>query len=386
MSVTAIVNAQLVLESGILFDGAMVIEDGRIAAFGKERELSIPQGAKIVDAQGAYVGPGFVDIHVHGCDHHSTCLNPESAGKYFLRHGTTSFLATPDYSQNFETIMQALSAIQAARGKVPNLKGIYMEGPYMNPERGSHAWLNPWRDTPKPEQYQPMVDAGGDYVKIWAIAPEREGLKPFLEYARKVNPDVMFAIGHSDASPDQIRSLGAKFRPAVHTHLYDATGRVEVPGGTPPYGPNEYCLNNPEVYAELICDSCGVHVHSEVQQSILACKGIHRVILITDGTCCDGDAPEHLKHVTDLNFDPHGGIAGSRLTMDKACRNIMEHTNCGIAQAFIMASTNAARLLGMDDDIGSIALGKIADLVFVDDRFHVQQVMLAGEVCNFEEK
>ena len=386
MKTTAITNAHLVLESGILFDGAMLVADGRIAAFGKQRELSIPEGAEVIDAQGAYVGPGFVDIHVHGCDNCSTCLDPESAGKYFLRHGTTSFLATPDYSQNFETIMKALGIIQAARGNVPNLKGIYMEGPYMNPEYGSHAWLNPWRDDPKPEQYQPMVDAAGDYVKIWAIAPERPGLKPFLEYARKVNPDVMFAIGHSDASPDQIRALGAKYRPAVHTHLYDATGRVEVPGGTPPYGPNEYCLNNPEVYAELISDSCGVHVHREVQQSALAAKGIHRVILITDSTGADGEAPAHLRHITDLNFDPHGGIAGSRLTMDKACRNIMEHTNCGIAQAFIMASTNPARLLGMDDDIGSIALGKLADLVFVDDRFHVKQVMLRGKICEFEEE
>ena len=386
MSVTAIVNAQLVLESGILFDGAMVIEDGRIIAFGKERELEIPQGAKRVDAQGAYVGPGFIDIHVHGSDRHSTCFEPELAGQYFLRHGTTSFLATPDYSQDFETIMKALGIIQAARGNVPNMKGIYMEGPYMNPEYGSHAWLNPWRDAPDEAQYKAMADACGDYIKIWAIAPERTGLKPFLEYARKVNPDVLFAIGHSDATPDQIRALGAKYRPAVHTHLYDATGRAEVPGGTPPYGPNEYCLNNPEVYAELISDSCGIHVHTEVQQSILGCKGIHRVILITDSTTADSEAPEHLKHVTDLNFDPHGGIAGSRLTMDKACRNIMQHTNCGIAQAFIMASTNAARLLGMDDDIGSIALGKIADLVFVDDRFNVKNVMLSGEVCNFEEE
>lgn len=386
MSVTAIVNAQLVLESGILFDGAMVIENGRIAAFGKERELEIPRGANIVDAQGAYVGPGFIDIHVHGGNGHTTYLEPEITGKYFLRHGTTAFLATPSYSENFDITMQALSAIQAARGKVPNMKGIYMEGPYMNPDNGSHAWLNSWRDEPKEEQYRAMVDAGGDYIKIWAIAPERTGLKPFLEYARKVNPDVLFAIGHTDATPDQIRALGAKYRPAVHTHLYDATGRAEVPGGTPPYGPNEYCLNNPEVYAELISDSCGIHVHTEVQQSILGCKGIHRVILITDSTDHDSEAPEHLKHVTDLNFDPHGGIAGSRLTMDKACRNIMQHTNCGIAQAFIMASTNAARLLGMDDDIGSIALGKIADLVFVDDRFNVKNVMLSGEVCNFEEE
>jgi N-acetylglucosamine-6-phosphate deacetylase len=64
----------------------------------------------------------------------------------------------------------------------------------------------------------------------------------------------------------------------------------------------------------------------------------------------------------------------------------MTHTNCGIAQAFLMASTNPARVLGMEDEIGSIEKGKIADLVFVDDRFHVQKVMLAGKVCRFEEE
>jgi len=69
--------------------------------------------------------------------------------------------------------------------------------------------------------------------------------------------------------------------------------------------------------------------------------------------------------------------------MDQACRNIMTHTNCGIAQAFLMASRNPARVLGMDQEVGSIAPGKRADLVFVDDRFHVQQVMLSGQLCEF---
>ena len=88
--------------------------------------------------------------------------------------------------------------------------------------------------------------------------------------------------------------------------------------------------------------------------------------------------------MTDLNFDHNGHIAGSKLTMDMACRNIMTHTNCGIAQAFLMASTNPAKVLGMDDEIGSIEKGKIADLVFVDDRFNVKKVMLSGMVCEFE--
>ena len=91
--------------------------------------------------------------------------------------------------------------------------------------------------------------------------------------------------------------------------------------------------------------------------------------------------PEKFANVTDLNFDPWGGIAGSKLTMDKACKNVMAHTNCGIAQAFVMASTNPAKAIGLYDELGSIEKGKVADLVFVDDVFNVQHVMLNGEFC-----
>ena len=81
---------------------------------------------------------------------------------------------------------------------------------------------------------------------------------------------------------------------------------------------------------------------------------------------------------------PKGGIAGSKMTMDQACRNIMAHTNCGIAKAFIMASRNPARVIGLDDKIGTITVGKIADLVIVDDKFNVDKVILGGEVQHFE--
>lgn len=387
MKMTAIENAHLVLESGIRYDGTLLIEDGKIVAFGRREDVQIPENASRIDAKGAYVGPGFIDIHVHACGTYSTKTEPEKAGKAMLRHGTTSFLATPSYGQNFEEIMESLRINREAMGKVPNLKGIYMEGPYMNPDRGAGAWRNPWRGPIDENQYKAMVDAGGDMIKVWAIAPEREGLLPFLAYARKVNPDVLFAVGHSDAAPDQIRALGAKFKPAVHTHLHNATGKLGKGGGVPFYGADNYCLNDPEVYAELISDAFGCHVHPEVQQTTLRCKGVNRVILITDGTPWrDNPAPERYAHATDLNFDERGGISGSRLTMPQACRNIMTHTNCGIAQVFLMASTNPARLLGMDHEIGSIALGKTADLVFVNDLFQVQKVILSGEICEFEEE
>ena len=86
------------------------------------------------------------------------------------------------------------------------------------------------------------------------------------------------------------------------------------------------------------------------------------------------------NHVMDPNFAPNGGIAGSKLTMDVACRNIMIHTDCGITQAFKMASLNPAKMLGLDDEVGSVEVGKTADLVFVDNKFNVQKVLVNGEV------
>ena len=137
------------------------------------------------------------------------------------------------------------------------------------------------------------------------------------------------------------------------------------------------------MYAELISDSCGNHVNADLQRMLLRNKGVDRTILITDSCTYDNPAPipPAFSNVTDLEFDDYGCIAGSKMTMDMACRNIMTHTNCGIAQAFLMASRNPAYVIGMDHEIGTIEAGKRADLVFVDDRFHVQQVMLGGELC-----
>lgn len=377
----AIVNANVVLENGIIFDGFILVSDGVITDVGKTCDMQIPRDAQYIDAQGAYVGPGFVDIHVHEGGGYSTCFHPKEAAMFFLRHGTTSILATPSYDLNFDELMEAIRCIKKAMPDAPTIKGMYMEGPYMNPDYGSHAYLNPWRHPICETEYKKFVDEAGVYAKVWAIAPEREGLLPFLEYAKKVNPDTIFAIGHSEATPAQIHALG-KLRPTLQTHSMCATGRKRVLSGTRGVGPDEYCLKHSEVYCELISDSCGIHVHPSMQRLLLHNKGIDRTVLITDSTIYNEPAPENLRQVPDLNFDREGGIAGSKLTMEIACKNIMTHTNCGIAQAFVMASLNGATLLGLDNEIGSIEVGKRADLVFVDDRFNVKQVMLQGELCD----
>lgn len=378
----AIINANVVLETGIIWDGVIVLDGDKIREVGSEHEVAIPEGAEIIDANGKYVGPGFVDIHVHEGNGVSTNEEPVKAAEFFLKHGTTSMLATPFYAMDFDRLMKAFKTIKENMPLAKTIKGIYSEGPYTHPDFGAHAYMNPWRGPIDLEKMRALVDEAGKDVKVWTIGPEREDIIEFVKYAREVNPDVVFAVGHSKASPAQIRALG-KYRPTLETHSMCATGLTEVPGATRGVGPDQYCFKEPDMYAELISDYCGLHVHAEMQQLLLHTKGVHRVVLVTDSTVRPNPVPEEFKHVPDINFNPHGQISGSKLTMDQACRNIMKHTNCGIAQAFIMASLNPAKVIGLDHEIGSIAVGKVADLVFVDDRFNVDKVMLGGEICKF---
>ncbi len=379
----AIVNAKVVLERGIIFDGVILTDEEFIVAVGRREDIHIPEGAEIIDAEWAYVGPGFVDIHVHAGGGAHTAVDPETACKYFLSHGETTVLATPSYDMNFEQMREALITVRDAMEVVPNLRGIYCEGPYTNPKYGSHSYQNPWRKPIDEEEFKALVDAAGDAVRVWTVAPELDGLIPFLAYAREVNPDVIFSVGHSEATPAEIRTLG-KYKPTILTHTMDATGRLPVPAGTRGYGPDEYALKETDVYCELISDSQCVHVHSELQELIIGVKGLDRVILISDSSVHDDPPPPELAHITDLNFDAHGGIAGSKLTMAAACRNVMTHTNVGIAQAFKLASTTPARAVGLGDVLGSIECGKRADFVFVDDIFNVKKVILGGEICEFD--
>jgi len=376
----AIINANLVRENGILWDASLLIDQGRIVDLGKS--ISIPEDAEIIDAAGAYVGPGFVDIHVHGGGGYSTVNEPLETAEFFLGHGTTTILLTPDYELPFQEFLSAIRRGKEAMktdGVGKMIAGFYMERPYMNPDYGAGAFRNPWRHPMDPAEFQKLVDEAGESAKVWAIAPEREGLQPFLEYARKINPQVQFAVGHSEATPDQIEMLGNRYRPVLQTHSTNATGRVNGGDGVRGVGPDEYCLCNSEIYTEMICDSHAIHVLPQMQRMILHCKGLDKVILITDSTTKDNPNPSEFAHIKDLNFDEQGGLSGSKLTMDQACRNLMTHTNCGIAQAFLLASRNPARVLGMDHEIGSVDVGKKANLVFVDDRIHVQKVMLEGK-------
>lgn len=375
-------NAKVVLETGVLFDGVILLDGDRILAVGDRREVELPADCQMIDAGGAYVGPGFVDIHVHGGNGHMFDTEPLQAAEHFLRNGETTVLATLYYNLSKEGFLDSIKKVQAAMaagGAGDIIAGIYMEGPYMNPKFGAMPERNKWKGAIAEEAYKEVVDTVGTDAYVWSVAPEREGIEEFVRYAGKVNPHAVFAVGHSEATPQQVRKM-KRHGLCLQTHCMDATGNYSEWVGTRGAGPDEACLTDPDMYAELICDSGAVHVNKDLINLIVKTKGVDKVVLITDSFVGDLPAPEKLKHITDLIFDENCWLSGSKLTMNVACRNIMSHTNCGIAQAFLMASRNPARVIGLEDEIGTIEAGKLANLVFVDDVFNVKKVMLGGKL------
>ena len=375
----AIKNAKIILENEIIDGATLLANDGVITSFGKDVE--IPSGAEIIDACGNYLAPGFVDIHVHGGGGYDFCFEPINAAKYFLNHGETTVLATTYYHLEKEGLISTTKLIKQAMasGEADNIAGIYSEGPYMNPKYGASPEKNKWKGEITPDKYKELLEESKDVVKVWAVAPEREGIERFVKDAKEINPNVKFAMGHSEATPEQAFAL-KKYGLSIMVHCTNATGRIPpTSGGTRSCGPDEACFLDDDMYAELICDSQAIHVRPDMQKLIMKIKGIDKVILISDSFVSLEPTPDKFKHITDLSFDANGGLSGSKLTLDVSLKNVIKHTGCSIVDAIKMASTNPAKAVGLYDSVGSIEIGKKANLILLDDNYNLLEVFLSGK-------
>lgn len=375
----AIKNATLVMKDHLIPEAVLLIEDGKIADFGEMRTMSIPAGCQEVDAEGLYVGPGLVDIHNHAGGGHWFYDEPIEAAQFNLQHGTTSVLATLYFNMNGKQLVEQAITVQNAM-KTPegaNIAGFYMEAPYMNPKFGADRENNPWKGPICKEEYQPVIDQVGTDAKVWVVAPERENIEQFVIDARKNNPTVRFSVGHSEASPQQIEAL-IPYGLSIGTHHTNATGDLPKYPECRGVCVDETVNYNNAIYAEMICDSRGIHVDPYMQRLIRKIKGEDKLVLISDSCVFDGPIPEGYEGVTDLCFDFEGEIAGSKLTLEVACRNMMKHTGASIVDVFRYASTNPSNAVGFTDR-GRIAKGLRADLVICDHRMNIKSVILKGE-------
>ena len=258
---TAVINATLVMRDHYIPDGVLLIEDGKIKDFGPAKRLPIPAGCDIIDAEGLYVGPGFVDIHTHSDGKVFFQDDPVTASQHHLKHGTTSLLPALYTSMDTHQYVQATAVLRQAmnRPECANIAGLYMEGPYLNPGFGCDRSSNPWASGVKKEAYQPVIEAAWDLAKVWCVAPEREGILDFVRDVKAKNPNAVFAVAHSAASPQQIEAL-IPYGLKIGTHHTNATGDRPKYPECRGVCVDETVNYNREIYAELICDSMGIHV------------------------------------------------------------------------------------------------------------------------------
>ncbi|WP_036328405.1 N-acetylglucosamine-6-phosphate deacetylase [Microbispora sp. ATCC PTA-5024] len=371
MSVT-LSDARVVTPDGV-HDGWLTIEDGRITHVGSGRA----PGAGL-SLGGRTIVPGFVDIHTHGGAGGSyPDGDPESAAAvaaFHLGRGSTTAMASLVTAAP-ETLARAASALAdlCEQGLVA---GIHFEGPYISKARcGAH---NPalLRD-PDRGEFRELVRAGRGHVRMITIAAE---LPNAIDVIRDAAAEgVVAAVGHSDATYEQTLA-GVEAGATVATHLYNAMPALNHREP----GPIAALLQDERVTVELIND--GVHVHPAMLRLAMHAAGASRTALITDAMAAAGmgDGRYPLGPMT-VNVEngvarlaEGGAIAGSTLTMDVAFRRTVREVGLSLVDAALMASLTPARVLGLDGEIGSISVGKHADLVVLDDDLNVDGVMKRG--------
>ncbi len=379
----AIIHTKLILEDGIIWDGTLLYEGEQIVKLGPASEVEIPADAEILDANGLYTAPGLIDIHNHGSAEYLFCDEPLKCAEYFVRHGETTILPTFYCNLNLEQMLRGARRVQEASksgvGRI--LDGLYMEGPYMN-GTGSYQKYILWGGKIEEKEYGPLVEAVKDYARVWAIDPAREGIEEFAAFVRSKNPNAIFSMGHSFARASDCRKM-KKYGLKLQTHHGDSGKAPGLCQCTIGAGCDEFTLYDPDIYAEIICDENGIHVQPDMIKMVVRTKGVERMILITDAMPLSGgytnNEAEGIAYGPDLNYDYEGHLAGSHLTLDNACRNLMKHTGYGLCHAIRFATLNPARLLGIEERVGSLEAGKTANLILIDDMVHVKRVILYGE-------
>jgi N-acetylglucosamine-6-phosphate deacetylase len=322
-------------------------------------------------------------VHVHGAAGFDTMDEDGAAlpaiAAFFARHGVTAFLATTWSAAHADTLaaLQRIAHAVALPGTADGARiiGAHLEGPYLNPAYCGAQDARLIRRASLDEAAQYL---GTGVIRLASLAPEFAENLAFLEVC--VQRGITTSIAHTGASYAQARTAIARgLRHSTHTYNAMRGFSHREPGAL------GAVLTSPEVNCELIAD--GIHVHPAAMQLLAQAKGIERVILITDSMRATG-MPEGQYAVDDRMVDVHDGsarlpdgtLAGSVLTMDAALRNFIAATGLALEQVWPASSLNAARAIQIDARKGSLAVGKDADLVWLDADLQVSMTMVEGRI------
>lgn len=371
-------NSWIITEEGKI-KGNLIIEDGLIKALGNDTADDL-----VELNEDLVVIPGFIDEHIHGAAGSDamdgTIEDLKKIACALASEGTTGFLATT-MTQSPENITKALKAVKEYResniSDGAEILGVHLEGPFIAKE---HVGAQPleYVAEPKVETFKKYEEASGNNIRIVTLAPEVPGALDLIKYLKSRN--VVASVGHTGSKYEDVRKaieVGA----SNATHTYNAMKgihhrEVGTVGAT-------FLFD--ELNAEIICD--GIHVSAPAIKLLYKNKPHDKFTLITDAMRAkhmpDGDYELGGQPVIVKNNEARlhdGTLAGSVLKMNLAVKNVMKFLDLPLEEVVKYATINPARNLHVDDVMGSIKVGKRANLVVVDQDMNVHMTIRDGKV------
>jgi N-acetylglucosamine-6-phosphate deacetylase len=394
MSTLLFTGGTIVLENRLLAGGSVRVEGDRIATVGPLSFPNVPAAGKVINLHGGYLVPGYVDLHVHGgagADFMDGAAEAFcTACQAHARHGTTSLLPTTTVARHDQhlTFFDLCRRFKRDGTGGARVLGAHFYGPYFAYEaRGAHpgACVRP----PDPVEYREYL-AFADCLATATVAPELPGAEAFVRACRASG--VRCNAGHSHATFSQMEAaVGWGVRHI--DHLFCAMSDRARLRQTQMYpmrgGVLEATLYFDELTTEVIAD--GKHLQRELLLLAYKLKGPDRLALVTDCNRAldmpDGeymmgplDGGEPVLRGDGVGLMPNGtALASSVVGMDHCVRTFHQLTGLPLEVVIRMASLTPARIAGWDQELGSIAPGKLADLVVLDPALQVREVYLAGE-------
>jgi N-acetylglucosamine-6-phosphate deacetylase len=372
-------GGRVVTPEGVLPNAWVHVEGDTIASV----DASQPAvDAPVHDLEGAWLLPGLIDLHMHGGGGHSVADSPEAmagAVAFHRRHGTTATLVslmTAPVDDLCQQLGWAAALMRSGPGSGGHVLGSHLEGPFLSPRR--RGAQNPAHMiAPDQAVLDRLVAAAGGALRMVTLAPELDGALDLIAPLRRQG--VIVALGHSDASYEQAHAaIGAGANHA--THLFNAMPSLHhrAPG-----------LVGAALEAGIPCEliNDGLHVHPAVVGFVT--RAISCPVLVTDAIDASGvgdgtfvlGGQEVRVHEGEARLAGTESLAGSTLTMSEALRRAVRDSGLSVEHASAAASANPARVLGLEASIGSIAPGRQADLVVLDDDLQLTAVMAGGAWC-----
>jgi N-acetylglucosamine-6-phosphate deacetylase len=376
-------NARLILPDRIVDRGWLEIASDSIQFAGEGTPPDLPERE---DAQGYYLAPGFIDLHVHGGGG-SDFLDATAdafltVADFHLSGGATSICptaATTTYD-HFQSILNAWE-IAKQRSQV-RLLPVHLEGPHLS--RAKAGAQNPKLMYPPGAKERDWILARAPSISQMTIAPELPGALELIETAAAAG--VTMSAGHTEATDEDMHAA-VKAGLTKVTHLFNAMSSAAKRGLFRQAGTLEFALADTNIFCELVAD--GFHVSPTLLKLAYRAKGADRIALVSDSLSGTG-LPEGTRfRLAEMAckvgpgyalLEDGSALSGSLARMIDLVRTITERAEVPLYDSVRMASLTPATILGIDHRFGSIQSGKAADLVLFDDRFVVERVWVAGKL------